>query len=129
MLRLILVAALVLSPFSAVGEPRTDVRHSGRIHSLVPHEGVLAVEEYGAGGTVRILRVEFRSAVIVWVMRDADHPEQWHERPVRIAELPVGTFVVIHGRSRQGGVKAHRIDVPRSTSSGGQHRGFHGGRP
>jgi hypothetical protein len=103
----------LLFPAPAIAESGTNARHSGRIHSLVPHEGVLEVEEYGPGGAVRILRVDVRRAVVVWVSRDPEYPAQWGERPARVAELPVGTFVVVRGRQRQGVVKADRIEVPR----------------
>jgi hypothetical protein len=108
-----LVPGLLLAPVHTVAGPPMAVRHSGRIHSLAPHEGVLVVEEYGVGGTLKILRVDVRGAVVVWVLRDPAYPAQWMERPARIAELPVGTFIVVHGRHRQGAVKADRIEVPR----------------
>jgi hypothetical protein len=113
MLRHIAIAVLMLVPVHVFAGPSLEVRHSGRIQSLLPHEGALTVEEYGGGGAVRLLRVDYRGAVIVWVARDRTHPEQWHERPAQLAELPVGTFVVVHGARRRAGLKASRIEVPR----------------
>jgi hypothetical protein len=83
---------------------------------MIPHQGVLLIEEHGAGGVVRVVRVGIRNAEVVRVSRDPTRPWEWRERPERVAGLPVGTFVVVigtHAAPNAVDVAADRIEVPR----------------
>lgn len=89
-------------------------RHAGRVHSAIPHEGLLVIEEIGANNEVQMIKVDIHHARIVRVWRDPDHPWQWHERPTRVQRLAVGAFVVVIGRARASGVvEADWIEVPK----------------
>lgn len=89
-------------------------RHAGRVHSMIPHEGVLIIEDVGANNAVEKIKVDIRNARILRVWRDPDRPGRWQERPTRAQRLSVGTFVVVIGKARASGVvEADWIEVPK----------------
>lgn len=88
-------------------------RYAGHVHSMVPADGKLVIEEVGANGMTALVEVQIRGATAVRVGRDPDHPWLWWERPVRLYRLPARTFVIIIGHEDGSGViNANRIEVP-----------------
>lgn len=113
MIRILLLAGAVLALASDADGARPFVYHSGRVHSMIPYQRLLVVEELGARGTARLLLVHVGDADVVRLARDPDRPWEWRKTPTRLRRLPVGTFVVIIGRKRAPRVlEAERIEVP-----------------
>jgi hypothetical protein len=107
----VLGLALASSAFGL--ESRLD-RHAGRVHSFVPDQSVLFLEEAGAGGTVETITIDLRNAQIVRVRRDPADPWTWIEEPVHPGRLSVGTWVIVIGKTTESGViQAARVEVPK----------------
>jgi hypothetical protein len=97
---------------NALAQFESAARHTGRIHSLLPAEGVLVIEAVGPGGQTTLLEVGIRQAQVVRVRRDPGDPWRFQERPTRVHRWPAGTFLVIEGWSAGPGViAAERIEI------------------
>ncbi len=92
-------------------------RHTGHIQSVRPSDGMLFIEELGTDGGSEVLAVSIREAKVVRIWRDPADPWTWRERATSIYRWPVGTFVVVTGRTiREGSVEASRIEIPKIMS-------------
>lgn len=92
------------------------LRHTGRLVSLSPAEGVVFIEEVRPGGDSALIEIEVREAKVVRLWRDPAKPWRWRERPTRVHRWPVGTFVVVIGRAGPDGVvDARRIEIPKGS--------------
>jgi len=77
---------------------------------------MLIIEELGRDGVSEVLEVRIQSAKVVRVWRDPVDPWTWRERATSIYRWPVGTFVVVIGRTiHEGSVEASRIEIPKIT--------------
>ena len=92
-------------------------RHTGNIQSVRPLDGTLIIEELGPGGVPEALDVRIRTATVVRIWRDPADPWTWRERLTSIYRWPVGTYVVVIGRTiDNGSVEATRIEIPKVMS-------------
>jgi hypothetical protein len=108
---------LALTSLDVVAGDGGMVRHAGSIQSIRPSDGTLIIEELGKDGRPEILEVSTRSARVVHVWRDPSDPWTWRERVTNIYRWPVGTFVVVVGRTIHGGsVEATRVEIPKIPS-------------
>lgn len=110
------VLFLPLTSLDALAGGGGVARHAGHIHSVRPSDGMLFIEELGRDGVSEVLEVRIQSAKVVRVWRDPVDPWTWRERATSIYRWPVGTFVVVIGRTiHEGSVEASRIEIPKIT--------------
>jgi hypothetical protein len=88
-------------------------RFTGRIHSMVPGDGVVFVDRSSTPDLEHLIAVDFRGAQVVRVWRDPKKLETWREHWTSLSRWPAGTFVVVVGSvGPTGAVRATRIEIP-----------------
>jgi hypothetical protein len=111
--------ALVLLVTSGTGTDARQDRFTGRIHSMVPGDGVVLVDRSSTDDTEQLIAINFRDAHVVRVWRDAQNPGTWRERSTSLSHWPAGTFVVVVGSmDPTGRVRAKRIEIPKADVAG-----------
>lgn len=107
------VLFLPLTSLDALAGGDRVARHAGHIQSVRPSDGMLIIEELGKDGVSEVLGVWIRRAQVVRIWRDPADPWKWREGVTSIYWWPVGTFVVVIGRTiHEGSVEASRIEIP-----------------
>ncbi|MBI1736425.1 MAG: hypothetical protein HYR51_14740 [Candidatus Rokubacteria bacterium] len=110
---LLVVAVAGLAAGHASIAEAGPVYRAGRVHDLIPQRGMLVISELGAGNQERLVEVDIARADIVRVARDPRAPWRWLDRPISVARLAVGTFVVVIGRQvTSARLVASRVEVP-----------------
>jgi hypothetical protein len=123
------VSVLILIAVSSSVTRAHEDRFTGRIHSMVPGDGVVVVDRSSTHDVERLIAVDFRGAQVVRVWRDARHPATWRERSTALNRWPAGTFVVVVGSiAPTGHVRAHRIEIPKADATVDGRNSEHGPR-
>jgi hypothetical protein len=105
---------LPLSFVSIIASAEGPARYAGHIQSVRPADGTLVIEEVGADDVSDLLHVRIRGADVVRTWRDPSDPRRWRERVTSIYRWPVGTFVVVTGRTTDSGsIEASRVEIPK----------------
>jgi hypothetical protein len=109
------ISFLILLVISTSVTQAHQNRFTGRIHSMVPGDGVVVVDRSSTHDVERLIAVDFRGAQVVRVWRDARHPATWRERSTSLNRWPAGTFVVVVGSmAPTGRIRANRIEIPKA---------------
>jgi hypothetical protein len=113
----LLVGLSLISPSgAAAGE-----RHAGTVLAVDPSAHTLTVDEFGAGGERRALRVEVPAGAVV--LQSVRNPasrgtkDAFVERPVRLGEVGVGDFVVVELSDEPGVARLVMITRRRGAGS------------
>ena len=91
----LLAGLLVLvPPVAPAGE-----RHAGTVLAVDPQARTLTVDEFGAGGERRALRVQVpRDAVVLWSQRNQtgrDWKDAFRDSTIGLGDVRIGDFVVV----------------------------------
>lgn len=92
------VAVLLLGAVRPAAAPAGE-RHAGTVLAVDPQSRTLTVDEFGAGGERRALRVQVpREAVVLTSQRNAagrDFKDAFRDRTISLGDVQIGDFVVI----------------------------------
>jgi hypothetical protein len=109
------VLGLLLLAVSGTVTHADQHRFTGRIHSMVPGDGVVPVDRSSTHDAEHLIAVDFRGAQVVRVWRDSENLAMWRERSTSLSRWPAGTFLVVVGSvAPTGRVRASRIEIPKA---------------
>jgi len=95
---LALLAVLLLGTAWPAGAPAGE-RHAGTVLAVDPQSRTLTVDEFGAGGERRALRVQVpREAVGLTSQRNKtgrDFKDAFRDNTISLADVQIGDFVVV----------------------------------
>ena len=95
---LALLAVLLLGTAWPAGAPAGE-RHAGTVLAVDPQSRTLTVDESGAGGERRALRVQVpREAVVLTSQRNQtgrDFKDAFRDNTISLADVQIGDFVVV----------------------------------
>jgi hypothetical protein len=93
-----LVAVVLLGVVRPTAVPAGE-RHAGTVLAVDPQARTLTVDEFGAGGERRALRVQVpREAVVLTSQRNQagrDFKDAFRDNTISLADVQIGDFVVI----------------------------------
>jgi hypothetical protein len=93
-----LVVVLLLGAAWPITAPAGE-RHAGTVLAVDPQSRTLTVDEFGAGGERRALRVQVpREAVVLTSQRNQtgrDFKDAFRDSTISLADIQIGDFVVV----------------------------------
>jgi hypothetical protein len=99
---LVTLVALVVGSLLAAAWPAlapASERHAGTVLAVDPQSRTLTVDEFGAGGERRALRVQVpREAVVLTSQRNQarqDFKDAFRDSTISLSDIQIGDFVVI----------------------------------